>query len=77
MLIHLCSPQTHVEAQAVVKQALSRAMNVTHCTWHGSLLNLSPVAVAFRRDMFLNIPLSLDVLTLQEACQEQVDQCVL
>ena len=47
MLIHLRSPQTRVEAQAVVKQALSMAMHAAHCTSHGSLLNLSPGAVAF------------------------------
>ena len=52
-------------------------MHVTHCTSHGSLLNLSPGAVVFRQDMFLNIPLISDVLTLQEARQEQVDQHVL
>ena len=77
MLIHLCSPQMHLEAQAVVKQVLSTAMHAMHCASHGSLLNLSPGAVAFQRDMFLDIPLISDVLTLQEACQEQVDQCVL
>ena len=47
MLIHLHSPQAHVEAQAVVKQALSTAMHMTHCASHGSLLNLSPGAVTF------------------------------
>ena len=77
MLIHLDSPQTCVEAQAVVKQALSTAMHATHCAPHGSLLNLSLGAVAFLRDMFLDIPLISDVLTLQEARQEQVDQWVL
>ena len=76
-LIHLRSPQAHVEAQAVVKQALSTVMHATCCASHGSLLNLSPGAVAFRRDMFLDIPLISDILTLQEAHQEQVDQHVL
>ena len=47
MLIHLHSPQTCMEAQAVVKQVLSTAMHVMHCASHGSLLNLSPGAVAF------------------------------
>ena len=47
MLIHLCLPQTHVEAQAMVKQALSTAMHVTSCASHGSLLNLSPGDVVF------------------------------
>ena len=61
----------------MVKQALSTAMHATHCTSHGSLLNLSPGAVAFHRHMFLDIPLISDALTLQEARQEQVDQCVL
>ena len=76
-LIHLCSPQTRMEAQAAVKQALLTAMHATHCASHGSLLNLSPDAVTFWRDMFLDIPLISDVLTLQEAHQEQVDQHVL
>ena len=76
-LIHLCSPQTCLEAQAVVKQVLLTAMHVSYCAFHGSLLNLSPGAVAFQRDMFLDIPLISDVLTLQEAHQEQVDQHVL
>ena len=77
MLIHLCSPQMCLEAQAVVKQVLLTAMHATHFASHGYLINLSPGAVAFRRDMFLDIPLISDVLTLQEAHQEQVDQCVL
>ena len=77
MLIPLCSPQTCVEAQAVVKQALLTAMHGTCCASHGSVLNLSPGVVAFQRDMFLDIPLILDVLTLPEARQEQVDQHVL
>ena len=77
VLIHLRSPQTCLEAQAVVKQALLTAMHVMCCASHGSLLNLPPGAVAFRRDMFLDIPLISDVLTVQEARQEQVDQCVL
>ena len=47
MLIHLHSPQTCMEAQAVAKQALLTAMHVMHCASHGSLLNLSPGAVAF------------------------------
>ena len=47
MPIHLHSPQTRVEAQAMVKEALSTAMHATHCASHGSLLNLSPGAVAF------------------------------
>ena len=47
MLIHLHLTQTHVEAQAVVKQALSTAMHMAHCASHGSLLNLSPGAVTF------------------------------
>ena len=46
-LIHLHSPQTRVEAQAVVKQALSTATHMTCCALHGSLLNLSPGAAAF------------------------------
>ena len=48
MLIHLWLPQTHVESQAVVKQALSTVMHVTRCALHGSLLNLSPGAVTIR-----------------------------
>ena len=56
-----------MEAQAAVKQALLTAMHATHCASHGSLLNLSPDAVTFWRDMFLDIPLISDVLTLQEA----------
>ena len=76
MLNHLHSPQTRVEAQAEVKQALSTAMHAAHCASHGSFLNLSPGTITFRKDMFLDIPLISDVLTLQEAHQEQVDQCV-
>ena len=60
-----------------MNQALSTAMHATCCACHGSLLNLSPGAVTFQQDMFLDIPLISDVLTLQEAHQEQVDQCFL
>ena len=47
-LIHLDSPQAEA---LVVRRALVTAMHGTRCTANRSLCNLSPGAVAFRRDI--------------------------
>jgi len=44
---------------------------------HHSFDNISPGALAFRRDMNLDIPLMADVLTLQQLHQCQIDHCLL
>ena len=52
-------------------------MHATRCASHGSLQNLSPGALVFRRDMHLDIPLIADIFTLHKARQHQIDERLL
>jgi len=61
------------ELDALVEDAIHTAMRSTRAAAHHSLDNISPGALAFRRDMNLDIPLTADLLTLQELRQQQID----
>ena len=52
-------------------------MHASRCAAHQSLRNHSPGAIAFRRDMLLDIPFLADILTLQSHRQTLVDQHLL
>ena len=70
MLVHANPPTNKEEAVRLVEQALAQAMLATRCISHGishgSLNNVSPGAVAFHRDMYLDLPFVVDLLTLQQ-----------
>ena len=57
--------------------ALAQAMHASRCISHGSLNNVSPGAVAFHRDMYLDLPFVADLLTLQQMRQGQIDKQLL
>lgn len=65
------------ELEAIIDDALHTAMRAVRCASHSSLDNISPGALAFHRDMNLDIPLMADVLTLQQLRQKQIDQRLL
>jgi len=68
---------TREELEAVVDDALHTAIRAIRSASHHSLDNISPGALAFRRDMNLDIPLMADVLTLQQLRQRQIDHRLL
>ena len=51
--------------QVVLVRLLSRALS-----------NETPGALAFQRDMFLDVPLIADIMTLSQRCQLMVDQAL-
>ena len=70
-------PQTDDEARKLIEEALAQAMFASRCISHGSLNNVSPGAVAFHRDMFLDLPFVADLLSIQALRQQQIDQRLL
>jgi hypothetical protein len=71
-LVNLKPPNDSAAADALVDEALSTAMHVLRSTPNKSLGNYSPGALVFNRDMFLNIPLQADLLTLTRHRQAQI-----
>jgi transposase InsO family protein len=70
-------PQNPQEANLLVEQALATAMHATRCAAHSSLQRYTPGSLVFRRDMYLDIPLIADILTLQQLRQQGIDKRLL
>lgn len=71
------NPRSVVEGQAVIDECLATAMHACRCAAQGALNNHAPGALAFRRDMFLDVPLIADFVALQQRRQDIVDQRVM
>jgi len=72
VLLHSNTPQKLKQARDIVDQALvtvMHAMQVTTATTLGS----TPGALAFSRDMFLNVPLIADWHTITQRCEQYVN----
>ena len=76
-LVRLRPPTTPADANRLVDSALATSMHATRCASHGSLSNISPGALVFRQDMFLDIPFIADIITLHDARQAQIDSRLL
>ena len=57
------------DATSIAKCALATAMHATRCAASQSLNGLSSGSIAFRRDMFIDIPYVADILTI--SCSRQ------
>ena len=77
ILVNRSQYTTKAELEALVEDAIHTAMRATRAASHHSLDNISPGALAFRRDMNLDIPLMTDVLALQDLRQRQIDHRLL
>ena len=66
-------PETTKEAYEFVDMALATSMHATRCAAHSSLDGRTPGSVVFRRDMFMDFPLTADIVTIQEMRQQQVN----
>lgn len=73
-LIHSRNINNEDEIRQVVDQALATAMHATRTAVSRSLNYNSPGSLVFHRDMFLNIPLQADFLTLQATRQLRINQ---
>ena len=72
-LIHLKPPTDKAAADNLVDDAIASAMHAHRCNPVSTLGNYSPGALVFNRDMFLNIPLVADIVTLTQNRQALVD----
>ena len=57
----------HDQADYILDEAVATAMHALQCTPNTSLGNYSAGALVFQLDMFLNLPLITDIVTL--TCQ--------
>ena len=71
------NPRSIHEAEAVIEETLATAMHACRCACNSSLNFNSPGAIAFSRDMFLDIPLYADILAIQQNRQLLVDRRLL
>lgn len=72
-LCHSNPPQNVANANELIDSALATAMHALRATVHRSL-EVSPGALVFHRDMFLDIPLHADLIAIQERRQNIVDE---
>ena len=66
-------PQGVDEAVQMVDTAIADAVYATRCTFN-SALGTTPGAIAFRRDMILNLPFLADLQQIQQKRQALVDE---
>ena len=65
-LLLLHNPADPAQADYILDEAIATAMQALRCTPNTSLGNYSPGALVFQRDMFLNLPLITDIITLTQ-----------
>ena len=65
-------PQNLHSAEQIVDEALAVAMHATRCAMSESL-GTTPGAMAFNRDMFLNLPLIADLVAIRTKRQHLID----
>jgi hypothetical protein len=68
------NPQSVTDANAVITEVLATAMHATRCAANSGLGGFSPGALAFHRDMYLDIPLLADMVALQANRQDIIDR---
>jgi len=66
-------PNNAEEANQLNDNALATAMHATRCSVNAKLQN-SPGSIVFNRDMFIDVPLIADVVTIQNRRQALVDE---
>ena len=72
VLLYSNPPQNMTQARDIVDQALATAMHAMRVTT-ASTLGSMPGALAFSRDMFLNVPLIVDWHTIAQHCEQYVN----
>lgn len=72
-LVHVNIPQNEEQANQFIDNALATAMHATRCAVHRTL-QISPGALVYRRDMFLDLPIIADLLTIQQRRQILIDE---
>ena len=70
--MHAHPPTNNLAAEAIVDEALATAMHVLRATY-SRVLNSSPGALIYGRDMFLDLPVVADWITIQNKRQRAID----
>ena len=71
--MHAHPPQNAIQAEQLMDNALATAMHATRAAV-SRVLGTSPGALAFHRDMFLNIPLLADLQTIRDKRQVLINE---
>jgi hypothetical protein len=72
-LVHTNPPQNMTQARDIVDDALATAMHAMQTTV-ATTLGSTPGALAFARDMFLNVPLIADWQAIARTCEHHVNE---
>ena len=72
VFVHTHPPNSPLEAQRLVEDAIATASHAYRSAIH-STLGASPGAIVFHRDMFLDIPYIADLITLRNKRQLRID----
>jgi transposase InsO family protein len=67
-------PHDFLDANELIDSVLATAMFATRASSHRSLMNHTPGALAFHRDMLLDIPLIADLITIRNSRQSIIDE---
>ena len=70
-------PKTVHEATQDIHKTLALTMKACRCATNGTLGHYTSGALAFKRDMLMNIPLVSDIIALQNKRQELIDERLL
>ena len=65
-------PFNIAHAEQLVDTAIANAVYAHRCTYHGTI-NTTPGALAFHRDMILDLPLQADLQLIQQRRQQLID----
>jgi hypothetical protein len=72
-LVHTNPPQNMTQARDIIDDALATAMQAMQTTV-ATTLGSTPGALAFARDMFLNMPLITDWQAIACTCEHHVNE---
>ena len=72
-LVHTYPPQKMTQARDIIDNALATLMHAMQTTI-ATTLGSTPGALAFARDMFLNMPLIADWQAIARTCEHHVDE---
>ncbi|KAG7345620.1 integrase core domain containing protein [Nitzschia inconspicua] len=64
------NPRSFEDGKRVIRRCLATAMHACRCASSGAIGDLSPGALAFRRDMLLDIPMQTDITVLTKIDNE-------
>ncbi len=72
-LVHTNPPQNMTQARVIIDDALATAMHAMQTTV-ATTLGSTPGALAFARDMFLNVPLIANWQAIACTCEHHVNE---